>query len=379
MKTILFTDRLGAHSIWSLLDSIAEELIKKGNKVIYCRFDDGLQGSPRVVPNGVILYDIKVLQKKRPWDLLKQHREFSKALSSVFQNYSVDIIHTNFAIPAISARIVASKCNVPYIVSTQHELYQSMSLHLRIGLRLTQHLVDHIFYISNEVKKSFTSKIFTDTDKSSIIYNGIDIDNLRENIPKNFFRLPLINKEQEINIVCAGRMVPIKGQRILLEALPEILKQYPNCKLTLIGSGPDEEDLRQLAKSLDITKHVTFTGWIERSLAMSIILTSDLMVIPSSQEGFGLVLAEAMALEVPVVCSDIPVFREVIGSKSAINNALFEVMNPADLAEKVLNLLADEMLKQQLVKDGFDRVVNTFTQEKMVESYLNIYSKLDKK
>lgn len=114
---------------------------------------------------------------------------------------------------------------------------------------------------------------------------------------------------------------------------------------------------------------------------MRIISTSDLMVIPSdgSQEGFGLVLAEAMALEVPIVCSDIPVFREVIGSKSAINNALFEVMNSADLAEKVLNLLADEMLKQQLVKDGFDRVVNTFTQEKMVESYLNIYSKLDKK
>lgn len=369
MKTILFTDRLGAHSIWSLLDSIAEELIKKGDKVIYCRFDDGLQGSARDIPKGVILYDIKVPQKKKLWDLLKQHRGFSKALSVILKKHRVDIVHTNFAIPAISARMVANKCNVPYIVSTQHELYQSMSIHLRIGLRLTQHLVDHICYISNEVKKSFSSNIFLDTDKSSVIYNGIDIEGIRDNIPSNFSRLPVINKEQDIHLVCAGRMVPVKGQRILLEALPEVLKHYPNCKLTLIGSGPDEEDLRQLAQSLNITKHVVFTGWLERSLTVSMISTSDLMVIPSdgSQEGFGLVLAEAMALEVPVVCSDIPVFREVAGDTVKY----FDVGDHNDLSRAIIENLIFNDEQQALL-----RVKNNFNEEKMIKSYIEIYEKL---
>ncbi|MDW2075372.1 glycosyltransferase family 4 protein [Vibrio sp. 1863] len=365
MKTYLFTDRLGAHSIWSLLDSISERLLLEGNNVIYCRFDDGKQGDPRTVPDGVTVYDIKVPEKKYVWDLYRQHKAFTKELSTIIKRHKVNLVHTNFAIPAISARLTAKKCGVA-IVSTQHELYGSMSLHLRLGLRWTEKLCDHIVYISQTVANTFTQGR-NSSDKESIILNGIDVDGIATHTKPFAERSP--NR-----IVCVGRMVPVKGQGLLLESLPSILKAHPSTELLFVGSGPDEPQLKDRCKQLGLDQHVTFMGWLPRDQAMDLVSSSAIMAIPSDgkQEGFGLVVAEALALEVPIVCSDIPVFKEVAGDTAF----MFKTGDSSSLATTILDIFENQVEAEKRTKKGKQLVMDKFTVDIMVDSYLKMYETL---
>ncbi|HCH1012717.1 TPA: glycosyltransferase family 4 protein [Vibrio parahaemolyticus] len=366
MKTYLFTDRLGAHSIWSLIDDIAEELIAQGNKVIYVRFDNwpDLKGKP--VPEKVLVFDVKVKTKKRLSDMYIQYLEYTKELSKIIRSHQVDLIHTNFAIPSIYARLVSSKLKVPYVISTQHELKSSMSLHLRLGLFLTNKLVNHTVYISNTVANNFFNGWdSTPISKSSIISNGIDVAAIEKYIKP-------IEKRSKFQICCVGRMVEVKGQRILIQAMPKILEKYPYATLILIGDGPDILFLKEMVKQLDINASVKFINWIQRESVMEIVGDSSCMVIPSdgTQEGFGLVLAEAMALEVPIVCSDIPVFKEV--AKSSVT--FFRVNDINSLSTAVIKSLDELDLKR--VNQAKQIVTEEYDKGKMVNDYIKLYQKV---
>lgn len=362
IKTYLFTDRLGAHAIWSLIDSITAKLIADGNKVIYCRFDDNNQGVARAVPDGVITYDVKVPTKKYIWDLYRQHKVFSKKLTTIIASHDVDLVHTNFAIPAISARFVAKKCGAA-VVSTQHELYDSMSLHLRFGLRWTEKFCDHIVYISQTVAKSFAADKLK-TNKDSIILNGIDVDRIA--MHTKAFDERYLNR-----IICAGRMVPVKGQYFLLDAMSTIIKAQPNTELLFVGSGPDEQRLKDRCKQLGLEQHVTFLGWLSREKTMDAIASSSVIAIPSdgTQEGFGLVVAEALALQVPIICSDIPVFKEVAGDVANY----FPVSNVECLANVIITSLEHSEMQKVKAENGLKRVRCLFDQRDMVKAYLSLY------
>ncbi|PKH03418.1 hypothetical protein CXF72_06305 [Psychromonas sp. MB-3u-54] len=363
MKTYLFTDRLAAHSIWCLIDPIAKKLIKNGNKVIYCRFDDNKQGEARTTPNAVIVYDIKVPTKTQLWDLYRQHRAFSKELTVIIKQHNVDLVHTNFAIPAISARLTAQKCRVP-VVSTQHELYGSMGRHLQLGLRWTEKICSHIVYISQTVAKSFTADNLN-ANNESIILNGIDVDSIAAHIRP-------VSERRRHRIICVGRMIGLKRQSLLLEAMPKLIKRQPEIELLFVGSGSDEQKLKDLTKKLFIEQHVKFMGWLSREETMKTIASSSVMVIPSSQEGFGLVVAEALALDIPIVCSDIPVFKEVAGDTAL----MFKTGDSQSLTDAIIDVFENPSAAESRCKQGKQRVLDRFTIDVMVDSYLKLYEKL---
>lgn len=360
MKTILFVDRINAHSIWSLVDSIAVGLLNNNYRVIYVRLNNWHGHKPRDVPNGVKVFDITVPEIKRKLDYFLQFKTFSDEFTKILSECKVSIVHCNFADPGIYARYIAKKEKVPIVVSTQHELLSSMSLRLRIGLRLTQKYVDHFVFISKQVNDSF-SDMLTSDNKHSIIYNGIDYHRFNDIVRKN---ITVESNKNDVMIVCSGRLVPVKGQSVLIKSFPSILQEYPDAKLTLIGDGPDKQKLQDLVSDLNLNDKVVFTGWLNREESLKIISESDLVVIPSdgTQEGFGLVLTEAMALSVPIVCSDIPVFNE-IANDSVVT---FKVNCSESLAESVIS-----SLNNPIISDHFD---DKFKETTMVSKYLELYS-----
>lgn len=372
---IIFTDRVKAHSIWSIIDSIASALVARGDNVLYARFDDGLQSEPRSVPDGVEVRDIQVPTKKKMWDLYRQHKAYSKALTEIIHQWQPDIIHTHFAIPAISARLTAKCCKVPVIVATQHELYSSMSFHLRCGTRWVEQFTDSVVYISKTVADSFGHDALVYTvdknslSKHSVIFNGIDCQALSQLASSD-------KKKEELKIICVGRMVPVKGQSVLLNAFPEILKTYPEAQLIFAGSGPDEVALKDKAKNLGINKQVTFMGWLPRQQTLELVAEASVLVVPSdgTQEGFGLVVAEAMVVGVPVLCSDIPVFKEIGGQ----HISFFQVNNSDDLCKKLISLLSNEENIKRLTNSSQKRMLENFDASIMTMNYINIYEKLIK-
>jgi glycosyltransferase involved in cell wall biosynthesis len=374
----IFTERK-ASTIWGVLNPIASSLVARHDEVVFCRMDDENQRQPRDVPAGVRVDDIQVPPKRRFIDLYKQHRTFCKKFSDILEDFRPDVVHTNFCIPSISARLVAHRRSVPLIVSTQHELYDSMRLHYRWALRLTERYVQGIAYVSKGVARSFgrRAELFGRdfVDRSScihtVIYNGIDVEHIQ--------RLCAGVGARELHkLVCSGRMVPVKGQAVLIRAMPGILRRFADARLVFIGSGPEEARLKQQVVDLGLSSHVEFLGWCPHDEVIREMASAGVVVVPSdgSQEGFGLVVAEAMACGTPIVASRIDVFEEVLGDGDNCG-WFFEKRDAGALAEAVCQVLRHPEAHRRAM-NAKERVKTRFSLDRMVGGYLAFYDSLER-
>ena len=174
------------------------------------------------------------------------------------------------------------------------------------------------------------------TRKIHVIPPGI---NLRDYQPAgNVARTP-----GEILVV--GRLMPQKGHRYLLEALPEVAQKCPEIHLTVVGDGPLREELELQAVDLGIADLVTFTGVVSETEKVAHLWRAELFVMPSTQEGFGMVLLEAMACGLPIAAFDLPVFHEILGESSG---RFAPVRDTSALAAHIVDLLKDDLLREKM-------------------------------
>lgn len=334
-------------------------------RVIYCRFCDSPKRVSCDVPQGVLVHDVHVPVKKSVLDLFVQHRVFSKAFRKILRQEQVNVVHTHFALPGAMARWVAHRENVPLVLTTHHELYGSMSKHWRWSLRMTQHYCDAAVYISDQVKASF-SPLVGRAQRDLVIKNGIDVSGLSK------YSADYLPDFASPGVICPGRFVSVKGQATLVEAWPKVLERFPAAILCFPGEGPDGPQLKKRCQVLGISGSVEFPGWLPRAKTLELASASSVMVVPSSQEGFGLVVAEAMALGTHLVCSDIPVFREV----AADTACYFPVGNADALAKAIIHTLAHLEQAHGRAKQARQRVEAQFDQRDMVAAYLQLYDEL---
>jgi glycosyltransferase involved in cell wall biosynthesis len=113
-----------------------------------------------------------------------------------------------------------------------------------------------------------------------------------------------------------GRLVPEKGFSLLMESIKDWLIANPQDRLVVVGEGPERQRLTALAQCLGISRQVHLVG--HQPQAPQLYLAFDLVCIPSEQEGLGLVLPEAVIAGVPVLASDLPVFREQLGVEAEL-------------------------------------------------------------
>lgn len=319
----------------------------------------------RDVPDGVEVHEICVPVKASACDLFKQLRVFNKSFRRILRENGVDVVHTHFALPGAMARWGSHQERVPVVLTTHHEMYKSMSRHWRWALRITQRYCDAAVYISGQVRASFTP-LAGRARHDRVIKNGIDVSELEQR------KVNTTNQLSAPRIICVGRFMPIKGQTTLIEAWPTVLEQNPGARLCLVGEGPEKLALEKRCQELNIAHSVEFPGWLAREEALGLAGGSSFMVVPSFQEGFGLVVAEAMALRVPLVCSDIPVFREV----AADTAHYFPVGNSNALAGAIIYVLSHPEQAKERADKASVRVAEHFNQCDMVSAYLQLYDEL---
>lgn len=115
-----------------------------------------------------------------------------------------------------------------------------------------------------------------------------------------------INNNEEFTLISAGRFVPLKGFDLTLLSFAKFLKSLPKnarkqCKLVLVGKGPEEDFLKQLIKQEEIGSYVEIIPWIERNDLMQKMKNASAFLFPS-HEGAGMVVAEALSFALPVIC-----------------------------------------------------------------------------
>ena len=161
--------------------------------------------------------------------------------------------------------------------------------------------------------------------------------------------------EKTGSAVFVGRLVSDKGVDLLLSAFAEVINDYPSNHLTIIGDGPEKENLLELCQKLNLLNHVTFINSLEPNLLATKVATFKYLVIPSLwEEPFGLVALEGLAAGCKVIASDGGGLPEALGNFGI----LFKRGDKADLIKKLKevysspssNFTSNEDLKQHLAK-----------------------------
>ena len=234
------------------------------------------------------------------------------------------------------------------------------------------YIIDRLFYsrylsiicISKGVYNKLAEWVGIEIKKKlRVVYNGSRLYSLsKRKLLKN--RLP--------RLISIGRLISKKNFSITINAISEI-KNEIEC-YTIVGEGSERKKLEKLIKSLKLEKKVKLIGWTEN--VEKYLQESDIQLIPSLYEGFGLVAAEGMSTGLPVVASNIEGLKEVLGKPNPsvvlVNNvnSIDEWKQGIIKAIKNINMFGSEKISKLS-----EYQVKKFTFKKMAEDYLNVYSK----
>jgi len=179
------------------------------------------------------------------------------------------------------------------------------------------------------------------------------------------------NLEKTFNILFAGRIAQVKGIDLLIEAISKL----NNTNIRLIIAGPDFSaltELQELSKRLNLMDKVIFTGVLKRKKFCVLIKSCDVLVLPSyGGEAFGIVLAEAMACNKPVIGSKTGGIPEII--REGESGFLFDIGSVEQLSERINLLYQDRSLCRKLGEKGRKIIEEYYTWENVAITYLRLW------
>jgi glycosyltransferase involved in cell wall biosynthesis len=181
-----------------------------------------------------------------------------------------------------------------------------------------------------------------------------------------------LSLRSETVLISAGRMVPWKGFDTLIRLMPDLLAQHPSLRLLIVGAGPCENELKCLARELNLGDAVTFTGQLDTESMALHLRASDLMVLLSSYEGFSHLLLEAMSAGLPVLASDVGGNHELI--ENGETGILAPVSDPDRIKESLMKLCGDAGLRARLARAGQARI-SKLSWEQMFEETSAVFQR----
>ena len=290
-----------------------------------------------------------------------------------------DIVHTHTSKAGFLGRIAARHCKTTLVIHSPHGTilegyFSSFVTKFYAYLeRITAPLTKRIICLTaREIDQYLQAKI-GHRDQYVVIYNGINIDTFSTMTqPRQEIRNSLNLTQEAVVCITVGRLVPVKGQINLINAFPKVMAQHPNTHLLIVGEGELHKELLQQVNHLNLTKNIHFLGW--RSDIPNLLGASDIFVLPSLNEGLGLVLLEAMAQHLPTIATHVGGVPEVV--EDGKTGLLVPAQSPHALTQAINQLIASPTQRQEMGEAGYQRAVNTFSIETTVEKTENIYRTL---
>jgi glycosyltransferase involved in cell wall biosynthesis len=221
-----------------------------------------------------------------------------------------------------------------------------------------------IIAVSNFIKKELISRYNVPSEKISVVYNSIDLEDYK--IKDDTFRKKY-NLENKKIILAIGRLIKEKGFQNLIKAIPIIKRKVPEAVVVIIGpNNYYKPELMRLSKT---TENVIFTNTISEDMLKSAISSSDVISIPSLYEPFGIVALEAMAYEKPIVASKVGGLSEVLNES---NSSLVKPGDVKELANEIINLLNNKKLSIKLGEKA-KKDVKKYDWKNNIDNIINIY------
>lgn len=284
------------------------------------------------------------------------------ALKKLLKTEDFDVIHIHLWNPGSCryAFFAAAKAGVP-IVATEHDPFELTGLKGKIKKR-TLAKTDQIIVISKDNFKQLADLGDYTKNRLHLIHNGIELNRFLTNAEKA--TLPV--KEGGTVLTCIAELHERKGHKYLLEAFKKLQTEMPTLHLMLVGTGPLEKELKA---KYDANPNIHFLGW--REDIPQILKATDVLVLPSLREAFGLVVIEAMASGTAVVATDNGGTKDII--EDGKSGYLVPPASVEKLEEAIRTLITNPDQKRDIEAAALERVKTHFSAEVMAEKTAMAY------
>lgn len=347
------------HVITSLRTGGAEKLVAEivpmlsdyGNQIDVVAFDDGKPNFCELLTKK----GIKVTFLGKGY----YNASYILRLCRIMKEY--DIVHTHNTSPQLFVAI-ANMFNSCKLVTTEHN-----TTNRRRGHRLLSYIdrwmynrYHHVICISEKTEENLKAFIGNSRARISTIHNGINVSIFQK-------ALPIDKYTDRIVISMVGAFRKQKDQDTIVRAMQLLDKD--KYEVWLVGDGERRNEVEVLVNKLSLDKSVKFLG-IRKDIP-SILKASDIVVMSSHWEGFGLAAAEGMAAGKPVIASNVDGLAQVV----EVAGILFEPGNEKDLAQKIVQLATDQEYYNKVASKCSLRAMD-YDISKMVEGYQKVYESL---
>jgi len=234
------------------------------------------------------------------------------------------------------------------------------------------HKANKIICVSYSTQNLLNQKMSNLRDKTSVVYCGIDLNEFSTN--KNYKELlRQFNLANQKVILTVARLSSGKGQDVVIQALPKLLKEIPNVKYLIVGDGRRRQELEKLVEKRGLKEAVIFAGAVDHNQLYDFYNVCNIFVMLSrrgKKESFGIVFLEAWAHEKPVIGGNIGGVDEVID-----NGETGLLVDPNDVdaaAEAICQLLENEDLAVAMGKAGRKKAEKVFSRKAMAQKTLTL-------
>lgn len=346
------------------------ELAKIGHKVHFISY--GFPFRLNKFSENIYFHEVEMLEyplfKYPPYSL-----SLSAKMAEVIESENLDLLHVHYAMPHATSAYLAKKIvenrKVKFI-TTLHGTDITLVGNHQSFYRITKFSIeqsDGVTCVSNYLKET-TEKVFKVKRDIKVIYNFIDTEKYRRiKVKREDFGF--IDKDDRV-IMHTSNFRPVKKIENIIKVFYEVSREVKS-KLLLVGDGPEICRIRNMVSKLRLEDKVFFPGIQENVIPLLSI--SDVYMLPSKSEGFGLSALEALSCEVPVIGTSIGGLKEVIE-----HGKCGFIFNPSDIdsmSEAAVRILKNEELKQKMGAEARKRA-KAFDSKIIIPRYLEYYKSI---
>ena len=272
-------------------------------------------------------------------------------------------LHVHFMTPASTVGLLATKVFPVTFSMTAHgpdELYDVTAYRLREKLEAARFVCTIGKYCRSQLMRLTDPRHWRKYEVSPL---GVDLTAFA---PRPFREAP-----DPFEVICVGRLVPAKGQHVLLAAVARLAVAGRKVLLRFVGDGPDRASLEEEARTRGLGAAVVFEGSVNQDRIRALYSTADAFALASFAEGIPVVLMEAMAMEIPCVTTFITGIPELI--RDGVDGLLVAPSDEEALAGAIARLADDPALRRSLGEAGRRRVAERYDLGRNTERLATIF------
>lgn len=292
----------------------------------------------------------------------------------VARHNQLDVMHVHYAIPNAVSAVLARQIVAPQplpVVTTLHGTDVTLVGNDPNYLETTRWGIlesDAVTAVSESLRRTTVEQLGVGKP-IDVVPNFIDP--ARYEATKHTLGARRWARPGERLLVHISNFRPVKRVLDVVEIFQRVRREVPS-RLLMVGDGPERGKVEQLCRERNICGSITFVGSLP--LIEEVLVGADLFLLPSESESFGLSALEALACEVPVICTSAGGLPEVVTEGE--NGYLCPVGDVDGMAEAAVRLLKDEPLRRAFGEAGRRRAVTVFSQDRIVERYRSIYDRV---